>query len=68
MIHYPILDCLVLLLRGVMEDLVLGGLLKAESVSCRIEQPGIVIGTLHTGVQSEGLSWQFSSGQWTRIG
>uniref|UniRef100_A0A8D8RI84 Secreted protein n=1 Tax=Cacopsylla melanoneura TaxID=428564 RepID=A0A8D8RI84_9HEMI len=42
--------------------------LGRESITSGIQDPWVVVGTLHTGEQTNGLSWQFSGGQGTCVG
>lgn len=42
--------------------------LVGETITGRIEDPWVVVRTLHAGVKAEDLSWQFSCGQWASIG
>lgn len=42
--------------------------LGGETITSRIQDPGVVVGTLHTGEETDGLSWQLPGGQRTSIG
>jgi len=42
--------------------------LKTEPISSGVEDPGVVVGALDTGVQSEGFARQLSCSQWAWIG
>ncbi len=41
---------------------------EAESVSCGVQEPWVVVGTLHAGVQPQSLSRQLPGGQRARVG
>ena len=42
--------------------------LKAETIAGRVQDPGVVVGALHTCVQSQGLSGEFSGGERAGVG
>lgn len=43
-------------------------LFEAKSVARGIQQPRVIVGAFHAGVQPQGLSGQFSGGQRARVG
>ena len=45
----------------------LSNCLKIKSISCRIQNPWIVIWTFHTSVKTDGFTWELPCSQWTCI-
>ena len=45
-----------------------GALLEAEPVSCGVQDPGVVVGALHAGVQAQRLPGQLPRGQGAGVG
>ena len=45
-----------------------GNLLEAEPVAGGVEDPGVIVGALHAGVQSQCLPGQLPCGQRARVG
>ena len=43
-------------------------LLEAEPIAGGVEDPGVVVGALHAGVQPQGLSRQLAGAQRARVG
>ena len=45
-----------------------GDLLKAEPVAGGVQDPGVIVGALHAGVQPQRLPGQLPRGQWAGVG
>ena len=43
-------------------------LFEAEAVSSGVEDPGVVVGTLHAGVKTMGEARQLSGAEWAGVG
>lgn len=40
---------------------------NGEPITSWVKDPWVVVGALHTGEQSNGLSWQLAGGEWASV-